>query len=54
MTYPELNTYERFTAALERRPEHVSPLAWLADLDNKPPEATAWMLRWLEENRETP
>lgn len=48
MTDP-LNTYEGFTAALERRPENISPLAWLAALENKPPEASAWIVRWLRE-----
>jgi rubrerythrin len=48
-----MNTYEGFTAALERRPVNVSPLTWLADLDERPPEASAWMLRWLEEQRES-
>jgi hypothetical protein len=47
-----MNTYEGFTAALERRPVNVSPLTWLADLDERPPEASAWILRWLEEQRE--
>lgn len=49
----DLHNYERFTAALERRPKDLSPLMWLASLgDERPPEASEWMLRWLEQKRE--
>lgn len=51
----DLHNYDRFTAALERRPKHLSPLMWLATLDKErtPPEANEWMLRWLAEQRGT-